>query len=275
MAGSMLKPLAGAHAGSLATPARECYEALAPYYDLFTAEYAHESWLENLEELALTHGLSGRRLLDVGCGTGKSFAPMLARGYEVSACDISPRMVELARERMAADPGRVFVADMRALPPGGDYDLVTCLDDALNYLLDEGDLRATMRSFAAVLRRGGLAVFDLNSLMTYRTAFASDHVTACGTTTFHWRGQAREDVGAGETCRATLEVLAEDADGRATRAVSEHVQRHHPRPAVEAACAQAGLRVIAVRGLRLGGGLLREPDEDRHLKLVYLARREG
>src|SRR5437879_6316065 len=75
------------------------YEGFAPFYDLFTHSYQHERYLENLEALAIEHGLTGRRLLDVGCGTGKSFVPMLRRGYEVVGCDISPAMVEVARGR--------------------------------------------------------------------------------------------------------------------------------------------------------------------------------
>src|SRR6266513_2660346 len=93
-------------------PAVAAYDLLAPFYDLYTHDYEHDRWLANIEAIALGHGLTGHRLLDVGCGTGKSFMPMLARGYDVTACDISPAMVERARET-GAD---VFVADARDLP---------------------------------------------------------------------------------------------------------------------------------------------------------------
>src|SRR5438034_6764574 len=108
-------------------PALSAYERMAPFYDLFTQSYDYERWLSKLEALAIEHGLSGKRLLDVGCGTGKSFAPMLAREYEIVGCDISPAMVEKAREG-AGGRAQVLVADMRDLPPVGAFDLVTCLD---------------------------------------------------------------------------------------------------------------------------------------------------
>ena len=129
-------------------PALSAYEGLAPFYDELTAAYDYESWLDGLEALALEHGLAGRRLLDVACGTGKSFLPMLRRGYEVTACDLSPAMVELAREKGggAAD---VLVADMRELPVLGEFDLVTCLDDSLNYLLEGGEMASAIRGMAA------------------------------------------------------------------------------------------------------------------------------
>src|SRR3954464_3195819 len=115
-------------------PTCAAYELLAPFYDSYTREYGHEAFLANIESIALAHGLRGNRLLDVGCGTGKSFLPMLARGYEVTGCDLSPAMVERARVA-AHGAGGVRVAAARALPVLGRFDLVTSLDDALNYVL--------------------------------------------------------------------------------------------------------------------------------------------
>src|SRR4051794_11388467 len=117
--------------------ARDAYDALAPAYDALTAAYDHVRWLEAIEDLARAHGLTGNRVLDVGCGTEKSFLPLLSRGFDVTACDVSPEMVAIAQERLP-DPDRAFVADMRDLPLVGAFDLVTCIDDAVNYLEDEG-----------------------------------------------------------------------------------------------------------------------------------------
>src|SRR4051794_28803452 len=54
--------------------AAEAYDGLAPAYDTFTAGHEYVRWLDYLEDLAVEHGLSGKALLDVGCGTGKSFS---------------------------------------------------------------------------------------------------------------------------------------------------------------------------------------------------------
>ena len=90
------------------------------------------------------HGLRGQRLLDVACGTGKSFIPMLARGWEVTGCDISPAMVELARgqgrRRGATSPSPTCAS----CPRFGEFDLVWCLDDAVNYLLSTEELERAL-----------------------------------------------------------------------------------------------------------------------------------
>ena len=142
--------------------AREAYEDLAPAYDLLTAEYPHDRWLAALLELAHAHGLHGHDVLDVACGTGKSFLPLLARGYRVVGCDISPAM--LARAAAKAPEARLLQADMRTLARLGAFDLVTCLDDALNYLLGPGDLVAALAGFRRNLEPHGVAIWDLNTL---------------------------------------------------------------------------------------------------------------
>src|SRR3954451_21593516 len=109
------------------------YDGLAENYDALTEGHDYERSIDALEALAIEHGFAGHRVLDVACGTGKSFIPMLDRGYEVVACDLSPEMVSRAREKVPPGRAQLLVADMRDLPELGAFDLVTCLDDAINY----------------------------------------------------------------------------------------------------------------------------------------------
>jgi SAM-dependent methyltransferase len=262
-----------ARPGTSSSSALAAYEALAPFYDAFTADYAHDAWLAELAALVEDLGAGSRCVLDVACGTGKSFLPLLARGYDVTACDLSPAMVERARRKLGNGRRRVFVADMRALPAVGSFDLVTCLDDAVNYLLTESDLTAAFCSFARALRTGGLAVFDVNSLSTYRTAFSSDFAFDSEGTLFWWRGEGVADAEPGGIFVATIEILADGGRGACQPTSSRHVQRHHPRPSIEAALAEAGLRCIAVRGQLPGGRLTSEADESTQPKVVYVARK--
>jgi SAM-dependent methyltransferase len=260
------------HATDCATVALSTYEALAPAYDQMTAGYGYDRWLSELERLAMEHGFAGKRILDVACGTGKSFLPMLERGYDVSACDLSPSMVEIARTRLP-DPARAFVADMRALPSIGPFDLVTCLDDAVNYLLEPSDLEAALRSMRSVLRPHGVLVFDVNTLHTYRTTFAGDAVWERGPRLFCWRGLSGTGAEPGGIHEAVVDVFTRAGPGRWTRATGRHRQRHHGCAAVERALARAGLALRTVHGQLPGARLSREADEERHTKLVFVAQR--
>lgn len=254
------------------SPTQTCYDVLAPAYDALTEGYCHDLWLARIEELALAHGLVGRRVLDIACGTGNSFLPLLRRGYSVEASDVSAAMVAIAR-RKADGMADVRQEDMRHLSRRGPFDLVLCLDDAINYLIDAEDLRATMRSVAANLADGGLFIFDTNTLHTYRTAFASDWAHESGDRVIVWRGRADESAVAGSWCSATVEVFTRRAvDDLWQRQTSVHRQRHWQIADVVAALDAAGLRLVACKGQRRGAQVHDDATAPDNHKLLYVAR---
>jgi SAM-dependent methyltransferase len=256
---------------TLSQHALATYEVLAPYYDDFTAHHDYDAWTAALEALARECGLSGRRLLDVACGTGKSFLPFLERGYEVVACDLSPAMVRVA-DAKAGGRARLEVRDMRKLPVLGAFDLVCCIDDSVNYLLTADELVATFQGLARNLAPGGVVVFDANSVMAYRTFFASMTVLVDDERVLVWEGHASSGFAEGALAQATLEALNRGADGTWWRERAVHHQRHHPRADVEAALGVAGLEAVAVRGMRLDGAVTDDFDELDNSKAVYIAR---
>ncbi|MGE5282518.1 MAG: class I SAM-dependent methyltransferase [Chloroflexota bacterium] len=252
--------------------AERTYEAMAPVYDDFTAHHEYDLWTADLLEILERHGLSGRRLLDVGCGTGKSFLEMLPRGWQVTACDLSPAMVAIAREK-AGDAVDLSVADMRELPVFGEFDLVWALDDAVNYLLDGDELRAALAGMRANLAPGGLLLFDLNSLLAYRTFFAETEVVERNGRRLVWTGLASADVAPGSICESRLEVQLPDGTPAPEEEPLFHRQRHFPEAEVLAAFADAGLERVDVYGLDEAGAPRRPLDEAIHKKVLYLARR--
>lgn len=256
---------------TLGANTRESYDLLAPAYDLFTGLYAYEQWLGSLEELACSHGLGGRRLLDVACGTGKSFLPLLARGYQVTGCDISEGMLSIARRKAPEVP--LHQADMRELPVFGRFDLITCLDDALNYLLDERDLVGALAGIARNLADGGIAVWDLNTIAQYRGQFAHDQIVAHEDMFIGWRGEPRAtEAMPGDTVEIVLDIFAHAGRSQWRRSSSLHRQRHWPRATIELLSRHAGLQLVDVRGQRPGAVIDDHLDELVHTKAIYVAR---
>jgi SAM-dependent methyltransferase len=252
--------------------AQRTYEAMAPVYDDFTAHHEYDLWIADLLKLLERRGLQGKRLLDVGCGTGKSFLEMLPRDWEVTACDISPAMLELAREK-AGERVQLALANMLDLPEFGEFDLVWALDDAINYLLSPEELEQALAGMRANLASTGLILFDVNALPVYRTFFAETEVVERGGRRLVWRGLAPPDVAPGSICESRLEVLpgeGEPEDAEAPALV--HRQRHFPEAEVLAALQGAGLECLDVYGHGLDG-IPRQPlDESTHTKAIYVAR---
>jgi SAM-dependent methyltransferase len=246
------------------------YEVFAPYYDAFTQRSDYEHWAQQVLPVAELHGLTGDSLLDLACGTGKSFLPLAARGFRVTACDASEGM--LAEAAAKSSGAELVRCDLRELPRLGSFDLVTCFDDSLNYLLDPGELGACFRGVAANLAPHGVVLFDLNTLRAYRTTFASDSVTEHDGTLFAWRGESTAELPPGSPAAARLDIFAATGDALYERFVTHHQQRHFPREVVIEQLDAAGLRCAAVLGALDDGRLVEPADESAHLKVLYVAK---
>ena len=260
-------------AQQIGTSAKDAYDAIAPYYDDFTANHDFELLFANLLPAAERHGLAGSRLLDVACGTGKSFLPMSRRGWSVTACDISPAMVALAEKNAAeqAIQADLIVADMRKLPSLGWFDLVWCLTDALNYLLSLEDLETAFRAMRSNLRPGGILAFDVNTLLAFQTFFTEEVVVEAGGRRMAWKGMGTPDAAPGSISEAAFEVTIGDAAAQPTPSI--HRQRHFPESEVVEALGRAGLTCVDVFGIRYDAFLQAPLDESQHTKAIYLAKR--
>jgi SAM-dependent methyltransferase len=127
--------------------------------------------------------------LDLACGTGAATLPLARSGAQTVGVDCARPMLEIARGR-ARDAGLTidFVeADLRELPISeagplkpAIFDLITCLYDSLNYLLEDDALESVFRSAARLLRPGGHLVFDLNTETEFSTWDEHDQVVFNG-----------------------------------------------------------------------------------------------
>ncbi|MGA1694335.1 MAG: magnesium protoporphyrin IX methyltransferase [Burkholderiaceae bacterium] len=80
--------------------------------------------------------IRGRRVLDAGCGTGMLAIDLARQGARVTAVDLSPNLVQLARERLPEDLGggsvTFFAGDMLD-EQLGLFDHVVAMDSLIHY----------------------------------------------------------------------------------------------------------------------------------------------
>jgi SAM-dependent methyltransferase len=251
--------------------AEHAYEAIAPVYDDFTAHHDYRLWIGTLLKLGEANGLQGDTVLDVACGTGKSFIPMLEHGWKVTACDISPSMVEMAQAK-AGDQVRIEVADMRELPVYGSFDLVACLDDAVNYLHTQAELEQTLRGLAANMAPHALCIFDSNTLTQFRGFFAESVEMETNGRRLIWEGRVDGSFGPGEIAEASFATEPVEPGAGPPTPPELHRQRHHPEAEVRAAIDAAGLDLVALYGHHHDGVPHRPMSEEDHTKAIYIAR---
>ena len=134
------------------------YRDLAKYYDLIYSGKDYEKEAFVLKSLFSDHKKSeGRRLLDVGCGTGHHIKH-LKDEYSCTGMDISEEILEVARKNVE---GVEFIrANMTSFDLGREFDVITCLFSSIGYVRTYENLRKTFRNFAAHLAEGGAAFIE-------------------------------------------------------------------------------------------------------------------
>jgi malonyl-CoA O-methyltransferase len=144
-------------------------------YDRWARVYDHDRnplpALEGPVVRARLGDVRGRRVLDLGCGTGRHALPLAEAGALVTAVDFSPGMLARARARPGSDRVRFVVADLRRpLPfPDAAFDLVVS-GLVLEHL---PDLPAFFAEARRTLRPGGRAVVStIHPAMSLRGSHA-------------------------------------------------------------------------------------------------------
>lgn len=140
---------------------RSLFATIADRYDLITVLLSYgrdRRWKDRLAEMARVGPTT--RALDLACGTGDIAFALAARGARVTGLDITPRMLQLAKQKHASAPVRFLAADMMALPfRDGCFDVVTT-----GYgLRNVPRLDAALREIHRVVREGGILLsLDFN-----------------------------------------------------------------------------------------------------------------
>ncbi len=130
----------------------------AAHYDALYAFKDYRKEAGAVARLVLEHRRSrGRRLLDVGCGTGAHLR-YLRRRFRVEGLDADPGMLAVARQRLPGTP--LHRADMARFDLDRTFDAVVCLFSAIGYLRTPAKLRSAARCMARHLAPGGVLVLE-------------------------------------------------------------------------------------------------------------------
>ncbi|MBC8100787.1 MAG: class I SAM-dependent methyltransferase [Armatimonadetes bacterium] len=220
------------------------YAVLASIYD--AAGLAAQSAQLTMQAVTFTlqRGWLGRTILDLGCGTGAGMAWMKQQGYRVTGVDLSPDMLNAARQTIGDGRGAPLLEqDIRKLAFTDEFDLVLALN-VLNELDSLRELEAVFKGVQQALHSGQLFAFDLftteglakngGERLFYD---APERLTVFTRQDFDYERQAR-------TTRYWV-FNREPEDGW-QRATAEHIHRSYPISAVVTLLQRANFEGITV-----------------------------
>jgi len=142
------------------------FAGYADYYDLLYRDKDYSGEAGFVDRTLKRHAPRARRLLELGCGTGRHAIELARRGNVIHGVDLSRRMVAQARSAFRRLPAvqrkRLSVerGDVTAYSAPHKFDAVISLFHVVNYQLTDRALAAMFRSARDALSPGGLFLFD-------------------------------------------------------------------------------------------------------------------
>ena len=147
------------------------YETLAAMYDALMDDVDYEAWADYIDRMLQKHGGPGKRLLDLGCGTGCISIPLAQRGYQVTGVDISEEMLAAAREKSRAlqlgiDWRKQDLISLQLFDEAGNemvFDAAIATFDVFNHLTEPEDLQMLFHTLNPLLADKGVLLFDVQT----------------------------------------------------------------------------------------------------------------
>lgn len=217
------------------------------YFDAIEA-YRYQDYAPWMKAALGFDAYRGKRLLEVGCGTGTDLLQFARGGAQVTGVDLTPRSIEIARRRFAVYDcaGTFAIGDAENLAfPDESFDVVY----SFGVLHHTPDTEGAINEVHRVLRRGGRAVVMLyhrtsfyywGGLMLKRGVFGGEllqarpaeimsryveHTETAGRPLVkaYTRGEARRLFQGFSDCRVSVNQLTRHELGRVGRALPESV----------------------------------------------------
>jgi SAM-dependent methyltransferase len=148
------------------------HDSWADVYDL-AYETSFGAFYRELTDTTLSfvdeHSMPGARIIDFGAGTGRLALPLSQRGFEVTAVEPSPAMIDRLEAKASQlrprpkHPVKTVRSRMQDYQGNGEHDLALCVFTVLLYLLDEASLNCAFASARDALKPDGQLLLDIPS----------------------------------------------------------------------------------------------------------------
>lgn len=134
------------------------YTSFADKYDKEHSDKSYKWEAEEIKQRIKEWKKSrGRKLLDVGCGTGGHLV-YLKKEFDCIGVDLYEEMLSIARKKVKGM--RFEQANMIEFDLGNRFDIITCLFSVIGYTRSYANLRKTLRNFYKHLKNGGVAIIE-------------------------------------------------------------------------------------------------------------------
>jgi len=229
--------------------AYDSYSALSAGYDILNSETDYDAWADFIVEIFSRFGKGVESVLDLGCGTGAMTFALHGRGYDMTALDISPDMLCVARDT-AYDKEITdilwLMQDMRSFELYGTVGAAVCCLDGINHLTGKGDLSRCFATVHNYLDPDGLFVFDVNTPYKFENFYGdNDYILEDEGVTVCWQNEYDKK---NALCAFNLSVFEELENGLWKRSDETIRERCYEKEELFASLEKAGFEIAGIFG---------------------------
>ncbi len=281
----------------------EAYTDFAKVYDTFMDETPYDVWGDFVSSLIDKYGVSKpvkvsakgpvtedskeyatvedsedalneekNLVVELGCGTGSFTQVMKNLGYDIMGIDMSPEMLNLARQK-SADAGLDIMyleQDMRELDLYCTAGTIVSVCDSVNYVLEDEEIIETFRLVNNFLYPGGVFIFDFNTLFKYRDVIGDTTIAEnrddCS---FIWDNYYDDDSHINEY-DLTIFAKVDKEKELFARSVETHYQRGYTLDEMKGFVEAAGLSFVTA----IDADTHEDPTDDSE-RIYIVAREQG
>lgn len=146
------------------------YDVFAEFYDGLTRNVDYKAKSDYICDIFKHFNHTPECMLDLACGTGTLTVEFKKRGFDIYGVDASFEMLSQAQSKAAEENiEMLFLCQkMQSLNLYGLIDTCICTLDSISHLQGKGEVRKTFEKVAEFTEKGGLFIFDVNTLYKHR-----------------------------------------------------------------------------------------------------------
>ncbi len=224
-------------------------DGMAVIYDELMRDIDYEFWSDFIDDIIQSFNPHTKTILELACGTG-SFAIYLdeLECYDISATDLSPSMIEVARKKGKSVNASVDfqTMDFRQINMDKRFDAIVMLFDSINYMMTDNDILLVLNQVKNILNDGGLFIFDFTTPVNSKRAvdlLNEERITANG---YRYIRKSRYDEVAGIHYNDfSIKKFGAGQEDNAVIYSELHQERVYTLAHIENLASEAGFEILA------------------------------
>lgn len=220
------------------------YKEFSNIYDrLMETQVDYNFIFKNILKICDKYGVSIRKVLESGVGSGSMTERFLQNSISVDGFDISDEMLEKAEEKLSPFNNlRLFKGDITNFYVEKRYDLIFSFFDVLNYVKKLSDIEKFIINSRNMLSENGLFMFDINSEYKLRTYLGNNDFVCEEEGVFYtWRNHL-----AIKHIDFNIDFFIKNENGSYNRIIERQRQYIHKKNDIEKLLIKNGFEILEV-----------------------------